>query len=567
MRNITLRRLNMQDEASDAMDRLGGQVAEYIFDGKVPFGVGKGKKLNLGDPTNLLLKVGFQSAFGFMNLSQFVMQGLHATTIMAISPRHGLNAAAMVFAQRGLLNAVKDPATYKQGVARLSKYHGLTEEAAEELLEYIRTSGRAVVAGDALEAGTGHGRGISRWRGENLRYSHLIGKTEQLTDAVGKGLDIGLYPFQAGERMSRLTAINTAFLEFKQQYPRLSALSDEGREWITRREQTLTFNMTTADRAKVQSSLMKVPTQWLSYSLRSAEAVFVGRGFTAGERARLFAILGPMYGLSGFGFTSAADYVGEKLGIEPGSTWYVGLKYGFYDALSYAMAGPEGALGVGPRLAPIGAFVDTYKKIFEEETYQAIGGPSGEIAVDIGKSFVNALDNLINGHTVALTEDVLNVIRQPSALNNYAKAIGIFNNGQYRSKNGIAVGPEMNTAQALISAFGFTPLQIQEFYSRKKDDVYNKKELSAFRKEINTDAENAFRLIDAGDSRGYELLNEIHAKIATSGFSFRDQMSLRKAASNRLQAEWPRIAGRLVEQRSIYGLEAAENILYPEENQ
>jgi len=560
MRNITLRRLNMQDEASDAMDRLGGQVAEYVFD--------KTKlKLNLGDPTNLLLKVGFQSAFGFMNLSQFVMQGLHATTIIAISPRHGLNAAAMVFAQRGLLGAVKDPKAYKEGVARLAKYHGLTEETAEELLEYVRTSGRAIVAGDAAEAGTGHGRGISRWRGQDLSYNTLKGKTQELTDALGKGLEIGMYPFNAGERLSRLTAINTAFLEFKQQFPRISALSDTGREWITRREQALTFNMTTVDRAKVQSSLMKVPTQWLSYSLRSAEAVFVGRNLTKMERFRLFSILGPMYGLAGFGFQNSADYIGEKLGWEPGSSAYIGLKYGFLDAMSHAMAGPEGAIALGQRLAPIGAFVDTYKKIFEEETYSALGGPSGEITIGIVGAFFDAFDNLRNGHTVAMTEDLVKVLRQPSALNNYAKAIGIFNNGQYRSKSGIAVGPEMGTSQAIIAAAGFNPLQVQEFYNAKTKLFNSQREFSAFRKEVNTDAENAFRLIDAGDPRGLELLNEIHAKIATSGFSFRDQMSLRRSASSRLESEWIRIQQKLLRQDRIYLLRALEKTLYPKESE
>ena len=65
MRNITLRRLDMQDEAADRLNRWGDQAAEYVFDGKLPFGAFKGKKMDLGDPTNLLLKVGFQSAFGF----------------------------------------------------------------------------------------------------------------------------------------------------------------------------------------------------------------------------------------------------------------------------------------------------------------------------------------------------------------------------------------------------------------------------------------------------------------------------------------------------------------------
>ena len=81
------------------------------------------------------------------------------TTIMAISPVHGFKGAAMTFTQRGLLSAVKDPATYKRrGIKRFAKAHDLTEEAAEELMEYIRgTSGRHIVDGDAIEAGTGIG--------------------------------------------------------------------------------------------------------------------------------------------------------------------------------------------------------------------------------------------------------------------------------------------------------------------------------------------------------------------------------------------------------------------------
>ena len=502
LRNITLRRLDMQDEASDRMNSWGKQAAEYVFDGKLPFGAFKGKRMDLGDPSNLLLKVGFQSAFGFLNVSQFFMQGFHATTIMMISPVHGFKGAAMTFTQRGLLSAVKDPIIYKEGIKRFAKAHDLTEETAEELMEYIRTSGRHIVGGDAIEAN-----------------------------------------------------------------PNVSAMSDRGRSWITSREQTLTFNMTTADKAMVQSSLMKVPTQWLSYSMRSMEAVFVGRGLSEGERLRLFAILGPMYGLSGFGLASSADYVGEKLGIEPDSSLYVGLKYGVIDGLSQHLLGDVGgAIGVGQRLAPIGAFVDTWKKITEEGSLQTLGGPSGEISYNIFAAAFNAMDNLANGHTVAMTEDLLKVIRQPSALNNYAKAIGIVNNGIYRGKSGLAVGEEMGISEALISGLGFTPLKVQEIYNRRGQANNSKRQLTSFRKEINNYAELAYKLIDASDKRGYEMLNEISDKIALSGFAWSDQVSLRKAAMTRLANDWPTMAKKLLRQEKSYAVRATEAILYPEEN-
>jgi hypothetical protein len=567
MRNITLRRLDMQDEAADRLNRWGDQAAEYVFDGKLPFGAFKGKKMDLGDPTNLLLKVGFQSAFGFLNVSQFFMQGFHATTIMAISPVHGFKGAAMTFTQRGLLSAVKDPAIYKEGIKRFAKAHDLTEETAEELMEYIRTSGRHIVDGDAIEAGTGIGFGVSGWRGQDLTYSAMKARTNELKDAAGKVLDVGLKPFNAGERLSRLTALNTAFLEFKKANPNVSAMSDRGRSWITSREQTLTFNMTTADKAMVQSSLMKVPTQWLSYSMRSMEAVFVGRGLSEGERLRLFGILGPMFGLSGFGATTSADYIGEKLEIKPDSSLYVGLKYGVIDGLSdYLLGDAGGAVGVGQRLAPIGAFVDTYKAIVEEGTLQTLGGPSGEITFNILKTAFEAMDNLANGHTVSMTEDLIKVLRQPSGLNNIAKGVGVLNNGIYRSKNGIAIPGEMGVSEALISFLGFTPLQVQEFYSRKGSMYNSDRLLRTFRKEVNTDAENAFRLIDAGDERGFELLNEIGSKIALSGFAWRDQVSLRRSAMKRLESQWPTMARKLLRQERLYGLQATESIIFPEEN-
>lgn len=555
LRDITMRKLNMQDESSTSMAMIGQGIAEFVFDKT-------GKQLNLGDPTNGLLKIGFQSAFGFANVSQFFMQSFHATTIIAISPKHGLKGAAMTIPVRVALRATT-PELQQEAIKRLAKAASISEKDAGELFEYIRTSGRTIVDGDAIEDGTGVGFGISGWRGENMSYSALSGVGYNITKLGTKGLDLGLYPFKQGERLSRLTGINTAFFEFKAKFPNVSALSDEARQWITRREQDLTFNMSSLSRGKVQSGFMKVPTQWLSYTLRSMESVLVGRNFTKAERARLFTALAPMYGLTGFGAASAADYIGEKLGIAPDSNLYITLKYGMLDGL-IAELGGDVEIGLGQRLAPVGAIVDTYKKVTQEATIGALAGPSGEIAGNLYNAVTDAANSLINGQTASLTEDVIKVLRQPSGIDNVAKAIGIFNNGVYRSKNGIALESEMTIGDGFVALAGFTSLEVVENYGRLGSIYTSNKKFSRFRKEVNRDAEFIFALMegDRGDvDKAIQLMTELHERISFSGFSSSQTQQLRKSARTSLEKNWSKIQNNLIEQDKLYALQATRSIL------
>ena len=555
LRNITMRRLNMKDEAAGFMERQGQAMAEAIFDRT-------GKQLNLGDPTNGLLKIGFQSAFGFGNVSQFFMQGFHATTIMAISPKYGLKGAYMTIPLRGALRA-NTPELQKLALQRVAKAADISEKDAGELIEFMRTSGRAVVDGDAIEDGTGVGFGISGWNGESMKYSALSGVGYNISKTVTKGLDLGLMPFKSGERLARMTGINTAFFEFKAKFPNVSALSDEARLWITRREQDLTFNMSSVARGQVQSGFMKVPTQWLSYTLRSMEQIFVGRNFTKAERARLFTVLMPMYGLTGFGLENAADYVGEKLNIAPDSNLYVGLKYGMIDGL-VAELGGDVEVGFGQRLAPVGAITDTYKKIFQEDVATAALGPSGEIAGGVFSAAWGAITALVHGQTATVTEDVIKLLRQPSGIDNVAKALGIYKNGIYRSKNGIELESQMTTGDAIMALGGFTPLEVVENYSRLNKQYTSKKKFNKFRKEVNRDSERIFGLMTGDRSdidKAIQLMTELHERIALSGFSSSDMATLRKSTGNSLEKSWSKIQTNLIEQDKLYALRAAQSIL------
>ena len=558
LRNITLRRMSVKDEYAIQMEKYGQQFAEYVFDKT-------GIQLSEGNPINGMLKIGFQSAFGFMNVSQFFMQSFHAFTVMAISPVHGMKGAALTVPLRAALKG-SAMGYSDEVIKRWAKAAEVSEKEAGEWLEFIRTSGRAVVDGDAIEDGTGVGFGISGWKGQDMRYTTLSGAAYNVSKLVGKGLDIGLMPFKQGERLARMTAMNTAILEFKTKFPKASLLSDQARNWITRREQDLTFNMSSLSRGAIQTGpagLLKVPTQWLAYTMRAMESVIVGRNFTAGERARLFASLVPMFGLTGFGLTNAADYVGEKLGIEPGGALYVTLKYGLIDGMIAALP-MEAEIGVGTRLAPIGALLDTYKNLTEGKFLEVAGGPSGQIAGGLWNAFANTASSLFYGHSATLTEDVIQVLRTPSGIDNVAKAYGIFNNGIYRSKTGTMLDYEMSVGDGITALLGFTPLQVVENYSRMDGLFTSDKKFSAFRKEVNKDAEYIFTLMegDANDvDKAITLMQELHERISFSGFSQSQMSSLRRSTRNRMESSWNKIQRNLITQEKMYALQAARNIL------
>jgi hypothetical protein len=566
LRNITMNRLAIRDDADQWMERLGSVARDFVLDKPTLKPVVANTSIRKAE--DILLKAGFHSAMGFFNISQFVMQGFHAATISVMGLDPSAVAQALFLRHHHRITDIDARKLYTQ---RVAKYAGLSEEDFEELAEYIRTSGRSVVEGDQIEQGTGIDWGISGWNGEDLKYHTLQGMAYNTSKYGNKALDLGLIPFKHGERLSRLTAIVVAFKQFKKANPKVSALSDEGRYFITKKEQSLTLNMTTSSRAAFQQGLMKVPTQWLSFMFRAYEGVFVGRGLSAGERSRLFLMLAPFFGLSGFGMQNSADWIGEKLGLEPNGSAYYSLKYGAVDGLMAAMLGPESAVAFGNRLAPVGMILETYKKITEESLFSAALGPSGEITGGIVSSvwdtFGAALYGLTSGEGTPLTKEVIEVLRQPSALDNVAKAIGIWNNGVLRGKTGFTYETEMNVANGFGQLLGFAPLKAQEEMLRSNNAFSDSKKLAKFKREIQKEADYAFSLLEGSDEdleKAKELLRHIGWKIDLSGFAPNEQWDLRQFVFNQGNSRWSTIIKNLIAKDNLFGLKAAERLKYGE---
>jgi hypothetical protein len=563
VRNIERRRMGIDSEIGQAMTHLGERIAEYVFDA-ADAKLAKTLRLSTAmrsdfvqglimDPSSSLLRVGFTTVFGFFNFAQLLVQSIHAVSIAAMS-KQGVKGASMAFTMRGLYHS--SPEAIEEGLKRAARHYGYSEDKMKEIYNYVRTSGRDVIEGEAVELGTGAEYAFSRFRGQDLSLSALDKVLYNTTKYGRKAMDKGLTFYRAGERATRMTGVYTAAAEYIQKFPTRSLSSEHARNWITRREQNLSLNMTTASRGFGQSGVMRVPTQWLSYSFRAMEAIFVGRGLTRGERARLATSLTAFYGLSGLGAERAAEEIAEMMGISQDSAAFTTLKWGVIDGVMDALLvegeGDTGRVGTGiaPRLSVVQGFKQLKDDIMAGSFLEVIGGPSGQIVSSLFESGINVFGSLASGRPMTLTDDVLQLLRQPSGVDNVAKAIGIFNNGLSVSKTGVPVPAEMGPTEGILALFGVATIKQTEWYSTRTQVITDERQFNSFRRQMNNRSEAAYRYIQAGDERsvrrGLELLAEVNAQITFSGFSPQQQMSLRRSVMTQDEDQFNRMMQTLL---------------------
>ena len=505
--DVIKRRLNQNTWLSDKWDTFTSSATEAVF------GL-TGKKIDFtkADPASRLLQVGFYSKFGFLNPDQFMLQGLHSLTIAAISPVQGIKALGLTTPLMVIANLTDGPAR-SLAIRRLAQVSPIPEEDLQKLIQYIDESGRNIIDTQIIELQAPQKFGAA---------STLTGKA---TEAAGTLLDKSTIFFKEGDRVTRIAGMVTAFLEHRAKRPDIDPLSPDAKLWITNREQDLTFRMTTGSRSFIQSGPMRVPTQWLSFSFRALENIVVGRNFTAAERARMFAVMGPMYGLVGLGAGQMTGYVTEKMGYNANDDETVKVfnrvKYGVVDALLSNFLDTETAYA--QRVAPLGQIQDTYKKLFEESFFTTLFGPSGEIAGDMLSVASNALRAMYGGRTETVREDLTQLVRNLSTADKAYKIREIIETGNYRSRTRkLAVGGlSPNDAAAVL--FGATPAPVQNYYDYTEMVFKENQTVRDLRNRLQGKANYAVRLLTEGDKddmiRGTKLFEEITDEIWASNLS------------------------------------------------
>lgn len=517
--DIIRRRLNQNTWASDKWEVFTNSVTEFVFEK-----TGKKFDFTKADPSGELLKVGFYSKFGFFNPDQFVLQGLHSLTIAAISPVAGIKALGLTSPML-VINKLK-PAARKAAIQRLAKIGPMSEEELTTLMRYIDESGRGIVDNTVVE----------------LQAPQRFGAASTLTEKAGKNvnsfLDKSTLFFKEGELVTRMSGIITAFLEHRARFPNIDPLSAEGKLWIANREQDLTFRMTTQSRSAIQSGIMRVPTQWLTFSFRALENIVIGRNFTAAERFRMALAMGPLYGLTGLGAGGMAGYLIEQMGYDPDTpeavTAYNRVKYGLIDTILSNALGVETAYAT--RVAPIDQVFDTYKKLFSDDFMTVVFGPSGEIGGGMFTIASNAMKSMFGGQTEFVRDDLTQLLRNLSTADKIYKIQELIETGSYRSRtHKIAVqGLPPEAAAAVL--FGATPAPVQNYYDYQEMVYKQNQQYKDFSKRISEKARLANELLTSNSKddmiRASKLWEQINDEIWAQPFSNELKLSLQKSIVN-----------------------------------
>ena len=505
--DVIKRRLNQPTFLSEKWESFTKAATEAVFE-KSGFKV----DLTKSDPSSVLLKTGFYSKFGFFNPDQFMLQALHGVTIAAISPKQGSKALGLTLPMLVLTELPVGPAR-SLGIKRLAQSGLIDEDELADLLRYIDESGRNIVDTQILELQAPQRFGAS---------STLSGKA---LDNTASFLDKSTIFFKEGERATRMTAITTAFFEHRAKRPLVDPFSAEGKSWITNREQDLSFRMTTSSRSFAMSGPMKVPTQWLSFSFRALENIAVGRNFTAYERSAMFAVMGPMYGLTGLGAGKTTGYVMEKLGYDPNEPETVKIfntiKYGVMDRILSTVLGTETAYAT--RVAPADQIIDTWRKLFSDDFMTVLGGPSAEITRDMYKAATSAIGAMVSGRGAVAREDLTQLLRNLSTVDKAYKIQDLVETGNYRSRTRKQSVGNLDPEAAAAVLFGATPAPVQNYYDYSEMVFKETKKVKDFEKKLRSKADYAVRLLTEGSKDdmlyGEKLYNEIVDELWAQPFS------------------------------------------------
>jgi hypothetical protein len=500
----------------------GDSTLEFIYDSKLPFAKKIGStQLRGGDQLEqFMLGYNFHTSLGLMNMSQLVVQGFGALVAAAISPRYGMSAVGgqLLFHS---MSYTGRPAV-RQGIAKILETISLGTTrpiSAETWLlahESWMRSGRKFINGTTMEMGTPAGLGFGS-----------RGLARDAQRIAGRVADKAAFAFNKGEQMARSASHIIAVAEYRSKFPKADIFSDEAARFIASREQVLTLNMNAASKAQFQRGIFRIPAQWSSWMIRSAEAVTTGgrMGLTPVERSRLglFLILGT--GMGPLGLDGAAQDINEWMGEEPDSTFYRNLSGGIVDGIMNTAGVP---LGVTDRLSWWKGVKDFYENLTDGNLLTAAAGPTEGV---LGKDFVRIFD-VWSRDTVSWDKALVETLRIAPGVDNAAKAYGIMQNGYITSAKGKQTPISERNNNYMVAAMqmlGVKTFEAQAM-SRVLDDYYDHRaDLKAYRTRFAEDYRTVRALINEGRmEEAFTIMERVHADIATiPNLSVREANSLR----------------------------------------
>jgi len=514
-KRITDLRMGAEGWGDRWADRMSQDMSNLIYDNI-------GVKFTPSNPAHVLTNFGFKTTF-LADPFQLILQSAQVIPIVGMAGiDDGVKGAVM---GRFLLKSVKlDGRELDIMVERMATQFGYTVDEMKEIRQLFMDSARwDIDPTNLIEGYVAPSNSISRARTKRAR---VLGNT--VNKAWEKTMNAGMFFFNKGEQISRVSAFGAAVRKWKAQNPNASIVSPEGRAWVTNKEQAYTLNMTNMSRAQMQQGLLRVPTQFYSYMLRSFEGIFIGKDLTPKERMMLATMVGPFYGMTGLGLSSATSsaveainsYLPENMQIEGGSDAYRLIKNGAIDAL-FAWAddrlvgdrAPE--VSIASRVSLGDGVVDTFRNYRDASVFEIIGGAGGGKAGDTLVDFVQMLGAIKRGDDILLSEKSLELFRNMKFIDNLSKAYGIWQHSIYTSKTGARVDANFTNMDALFSAAGIPLEEVQQVYDSKSVMYNTNRVYRAISKELDNRINLFWEAVNDGDSeKASEIMDSIHLSVS-----------------------------------------------------
>lgn len=448
---------NIESQTQAEVRTFRDRLLETVFD---KFGEDKAAMLNekmmhtIRDPASYLRAAAFHTKIGLFNIPSFMTQAMQFTTMLGIAGPVR-TTEAMAWAQYARVLRKTDNPEIQNKIASLAGQWGGNANDFKDYYDGLKRSGLLTVKGE----------------------SALIDddKTFQVAQsAMGKFLDWGRAPFDAGEKVSRIAAFQIAFREWRAATGNATRLTDDALRSVMGRTDDLLGNMTRASLASWQTGFLSLPSQFMNWHIRMGEQM-LGTRLTQQEKTRLILTNTVLYGIpSGLGtygaFTlvpwkSSVDMFLNQQGVPTDSnivtdTVVNGVMGSFMRLMTGDRFNPNEKWGPGKN--PV------LDKMFSDENVflTAILGVGGSTIQDFAKISIPFLANAAARLTsnadgkieFSDIKDELNKVI--SSMGNAEKLFSVINTGKYISKNEKVLADVDNWKGWVSFMTGLTPREI-----------------------------------------------------------------------------------------------------------
>lgn len=376
----------------------------------------------------------FDAKLGLWNPLQLPLQAqsvIHAAAIDG-NPLRAIQANLSAWMMRAYRSEDMTSNNFLGRVAR--KALGLPEEQFKEMYDSLRRSGMMNI------------------EGEVSTLDDVFAPNVTPLGIGGRVWDSSRIFFREGERYVRMTAFNTAYLNWRQNNP-LAKLTPEIERSIVRRADDLSINMTRASNNPVlQQGPQSAVTQFMTYHARLSEQMLGGR-LTPIEKARVMLVYSAAYGVplgvagTSLGLFAPVYETYRKYALDNNidlQDWKIkAFLEGIPQMALSAVVGQD--VSFASRYGPGG--MSFFRDLLMEGKVSVLLGPAGSFIRDVLKhhepfthTLVSLVDPKANDRFPVTSEDFMDMFKEISIVNNAARGWMMWQTGKLITKGETIVG-------------------------------------------------------------------------------------------------------------------------------